>query len=94
MDDYCLSKERGTKMLKINISTLMKVSSSDELSDFEKQVLLNEIQYMKTHKIKKIKLEKLDMWLIENMVQSAKIFDIDNISTGNIIRIIKVEEMK
>ena len=76
-------------MTKINISTLIKVSSSDELSDFEKQVLLNEIQYMKLHKIKKIKLEKLDMWLFENMIQSAKIFDIDNISTGNIIRIIK-----
>ena len=81
-------------MTKINISTLIKVSSSDELSDFEKQVLLNEIQYMKLHKIKKIKLEKLDMWLFENMIQSAKVFDIDNISTGNIIRIIKVEEMK
>jgi len=76
-------------MTKINISTLIKVSNDNELNDFEKQVLLNEIQYMKLHKIKKIKLEKLDMWLIENMVQSAKMFDIDNISTGNIIRIIK-----
>ena len=76
-------------MTKINITTLIKVSSSNELNDFEKQVLLNEIQYMKIHKIKKIKLEKLDMWLFENMIQSAKVFDIDNISTGNIIRIIK-----
>ena len=81
-------------MTKINITTLMKVSNDNQLSDFEKQVLLNEIQYMKLHKIKKIKLEKLDMWLFENMIQSAKVFDIDNISTGNIIRIIKVEEMK
>ena len=80
-------------MTKINISTLIKVSSSNELNDFEKQVLLNEIQYMKIHKIKKIKLEKLDMWLFENMIQSAKVFDIDNISTGNIIRIIKEEEL-
>jgi len=79
-------------MTKINISTLIKASNDKELSDFEKQVLLNEIQYMKLHKIKKIKLEKLDMWLFENMVQSAKMFDIDNISTGNIIRIIKVGE--
>jgi len=76
-------------MTKINISTLIKISSNNELNDFEKQVLLNEIQYMKLHKIKKIKLEKLDMWLFENMIQSAKVFDIDNISTGNIIRIIK-----
>ena len=80
-------------MNKINISTLIKVSSSNELNDFEKQVLLNEIQYMKTHKIKKIKLEKLDMWLFENMIQSAKVFDIDSISTGNIIRIIKEGEL-
>jgi len=79
-------------MTKINISTLMKVSNDNELNDFEKQVLLNEIQYMKLHKIKKIKLEKLDMWLFENMIQSAKVFDIDNISTGNIIRIIKKGE--
>ena len=79
-------------MTKINISTLMKVSNDNQLNDFEKQVLLNEIQYMKIHKIKKIKLEKLDMWLFENMIQSAKVFDIDNISTGNIIRIIKKGE--
>ena len=79
-------------MTKINISTLIKVSNDKELSDFEKQVQLNEIQYMKIHKIKKIKLEKLDMWLFENMIQSAKVFDIDNISTGNIIRIIKKGE--
>ena len=76
-------------MNKINILTLIKVSDDNQLSGFEKQVLLNEIQYMKLHKIKKIKLEKLDMWLFENMIQSAKVFDIDNISTGNIIRIIK-----
>ena len=81
-------------MTKINISTLMKVSNDNELSDFEKQVLLNEIQYMKIHKIKKIRLEKLDMWLFENMMQSAEVFDIDNISTGNIIRIIKTGKMK
>jgi len=79
-------------MTKINISTLIKASNDNELSDLEKQVLLNEIQYMKIHKIKKIKLEKLDMWLFENMIQSAKVFDIDNISTGNIIRIIKKGE--
>ena len=80
-------------MNKINILTLIKVSDDNQLSGFEKQVLLNEIQYMKLHKIKKIKLEKLDMWLFENMIQSAKVFDIDSISTANIIRIIKEGEL-
>ena len=45
--------------------------------------------YTKPMRMTNKQLEKLDMWLFENMVQSAKVFDIDNISTGNIIRIIK-----
>lgn len=64
--------------MKINIQTLGSTYAHGNLTELQKNLILNQIQYMKVHNIHKITKTKLENVLFYNSVQSSKNFNIQN----------------
>jgi len=64
--------------MKINIQVLGDTLAHGDLTELQKNVLLNEIQYMKSHHMRKIKPQRLEGWLFEGSIDSSENFTIQN----------------
>ena len=64
--------------MRINIQTLGDTLAHGDLNELQKNLILNQIQYMKVHNIHKITKTKLENVLFYNSVQSSQNFTIEN----------------
>lgn len=64
--------------MRINIQTLGDACAHGDLNELQKNVLLNEIQYMKSHHMRKISAKQLENWLFEGSINSSENFNIQN----------------
>ena len=49
-----------------------------DLNELQCHVLLNEIQYMRVHHMRKINPQRLESWLFEGSIDSSENFNIEN----------------
>ena len=75
--------------MKINIQMLGDTYAHGELTELQKHLILNQIQYMKVHNIHKITKTKLENVLFYNSAQSSKNFTIENDDKNNAKEIMK-----